>query len=328
MATAPDASASTLILGVGQGIGKPVYISTTEGSKHQWSCITSDSAIYFYDAKNNAIMSLRGQTEPISTLKGLYSYFINNITGSLITTDNPIDDINSSRAGVTASYNPKRFDVLFTFHDVQSGVKAPFTIAYNELAKCFTSFYDFYPTIYLNDKQNLFSVSPRTAVITNDQVWLHEYGNKGQYYGINYPSTVELFVNPAYPQTKVYDNIEIASEVLDTANSNINYLNETWSTIRCSTDHQNSDVITLVPNTNIKRRERTFNLQVPRNRVIKGLSSVDITAAANISPTQLFTDRLRDKALQINLVYNNGTNSVYRDFLCPYIKTIYRVSTR
>lgn len=319
--TIPDNSSSTLVLGTGDGIGPPVYISTHEGSRHQWSCLASDTAVYFFDIKNKIICKVRSSTEPISFIKGVDSYLTNNLLGSVLKLDNPIDNTVNLRSGVLAAYNPNTADMLFTFHDVQSGVKSSFTLAYNEVVDAFTSFYDFKPTIYLADRRNLFSSD------LGNQVWLHEYGNKGQFYGTTFDSFVSFLVNSDFDSKKVFDNLEWASSVTTDTNSNINILNETWSSLRVFNDHQNTTTLPLTAS-NLKRIERTWQTQIPRNLVTQNLSSVDITNSANLSALQLFTDRLRGDHIQVDLTLANGVSGVFREFSCPYIKTLFRASQR
>lgn len=320
-ASIPDNTSTTLVLGTGQGVGKPVYLSTVDGSRHQWSCIASDTGVYFFDVKNKAISRIRSSSEPLTIIKGVDSYFQRNLLGDILIKDNPIHDTGTDlRTGVTACYNPFIGDILFTFHDVQNNIKSSFTIAYDETIEAFTSFYDFMPTIYLNDKRNLFSSN------NGNQVWLHEYGNKGQYYGTNFNSSVSFLVNSEPASTKVFDMIEWNTSVLDPNNINTNFVNETWSTLKCLTDHQNSDILTLTPGTTTKRRERIWNTQVPRDKIIQNLSSVDITNSANINPSQLFTSRLRDYYMLNELTFQNFKNNAYRELICPYVKCSYRPS--
>ena len=70
---------------------------------------------------------------------------------------------------------------------------------------------------------------------------------------------------------KVFDNIKFDSQsrVFNPAtNSYINFNDDTWSSIRITNDYQNTDTQTLIVNDNIKREERTWQLDVPRNRVL------------------------------------------------------------
>lgn len=327
----PDNSASVLELGTGGVFSKPAYLTNSEGSRHQWSCLNTDSALYFFDIKTRQIMKLTNQAEPIVIIKGLDTHFTNNILGDIITKDNPVHDLSPDlRAGALATYDYQNGDVLYTFHDVQSGVKKAFTVAFNELTDSFTSFYDFTPGIYISNYKNIFSVQPRSLIplISQDNIWLHNEGNPGEFYGTKFPCKISFLVNPKPSQTKVFDNFEWVTEITDISNSNINILNETWSTIRVFDDHQNTDFQVLLPNTNLKRRERTWNMQVPRNRVIPALTSVDVLSTANLTSAQLFQDRLRDKYIQVDMTFNSFNNNVFRRLICPYVLTKYRVSPR
>jgi len=314
----PDNASSSLQIGTGEILSKPVYISTSEGSRHQWSCLTTDSAIYFFDIKTLEIMRVTNQAEPLAIIKGMASYFDKTILGNIITTDNPIHDTPTDlRAGILAAYDYQNGEVLYTFHDVQSGGKKASTLAYSELIDAFTSFYDFTPSVYLINKRHLFSAPD------SRNVWIHGEGNKGQFYGTNFKSSINFLVNPNFSENKVFDNFEWTSEVLLGTN---NQLNETWSSVQVYNDHQNSGVITF-NSANLKRRERRWQTIVPRNRILKSLTSVD-PLTANITAPQLFKDRIRGQFMQTELVFDNFVNSAYKELICPYIKTILRHSYR
>jgi hypothetical protein len=312
----PDNSSSTLQLGSGKGLEKPVYIGTTEGSRHQWSCLTTDSAIYFFDIKTKEIMQVTNQAEPIVIIKGMASYFDNNIINDITTDDNPVHLTNNIRTGILAVYDYQNGDVLYTFHDNPLSSQKSFTLSYNELTSSFVSFYDFTPAIYIGNKRNIFSSNNLSSV------WLHNEGNPGQFYGTTFPCKLSLLVNPQPAETKVFDNFEFSTEVLNGTN---NILTETWSKLRAYTDHQNSGFISLVPNSNILRKERQWNLHVPRNAVIQSLTSVNVLNPVNLSPAQLFKDRMRDRYINIDLEYDNLSQN---KLICPYFLTKFKPSAR
>ena len=112
----------------------------------------------------------------------------------------------------------------------------------------------------------------------------------------------------------------------------IDIKNDTFDTIRFYTDYQMSDYVTLTPGQNIRRKEREWQMTIPRNVMDENLQDADIFNAYNYNPNRLFKDRMRDKYLFIDLVYNNF-DSDFGDsrnikFILQYFKTFFRHSYR
>ena len=109
-----------------------------------------------------------------------------------------------------------------------------------------------------------------------------------------------------------------------------NYQNDhddTWETIRVYNDYQNTDFQTISLLSNLKRKERTWQLQIPRNRVTyTGGNSPNIFDPVELSPTnKTLGERMRDKYIAIDLSYNNSSN---RLLTCNNFRTLFRISAR
>ncbi len=314
-----------LQIGLGNKIDRHQYISTDIGSKHQWSIVTTGSSLYFYDvlSKKQMKYSPGNQAEPLSDIKGLHAFFDRNLIGDFLNHDNPI-----LKKGVTTVYDFKNNDILLTFHDQvvvdeEDTTETSFTIAYNELADCFTSFYSFKPTIYLTNRQIYLSPSDSAS----NSLYVHSRGSYSSFYGTIYPSTLTTIVNENPLQTKVYDNQVFETEAINTtSNTPININNSIFNTIRMYNDYQNTDFQTLTYDSNIKRKERSFNIVIPRNRVLYTIGGNSPDIFTNLSATDIpFAQRIRDKYLTCDYIYNN-TNG-YR-FLVHNIQTKFRISPR
>lgn len=300
-------------IGTGSVIQDINYISTEIGCKHKWSITSSDSACYFFDINTKNVYKFSGQgTQSLSDIKGMSSFFSSELIGNILTGDNPL-----LSKGIVSTYDSKYNEVIFTFRDNYTvpGADGPtynyFTISYNELIDVFTSFYSFTPSIYINDGKRILSCDPNTP----HEIYEHDTGEYNSFYDDLYNSNLSLVVNQYPANTKVFDNISYHMEVIDSNDVNRTY--ETFNTVRCKTDYQDSGIVTLVPKTdfttagyNIRRAEREWQLSVPRND--------------SLSVTQ-FKDRLRDKYMMVDLSYNNILN---RRFILHYIKNYYRVSPR
>lgn len=106
-----DQYGTELTLGTGSGIVDFQYVSNTIGSYHQWSIVKGQHSIYFFDAHHKKFFSFSGKNTPLSDLKGMHSWFFNSIQGDVLNTDNPIQ-----YKGVTAAYDQRFNEVIFTFH--------------------------------------------------------------------------------------------------------------------------------------------------------------------------------------------------------------------
>ena len=204
------------------------------------------------------------------------------------------------------------------------------TVAYNEITKGFTSFYDFHPSIYINSGSYFITPDTQNPCLSGDasfnenKLYLHGVGNYGTFYNLIYQSTVTLISNMESSLTKTFDNISYHMESIwypfPQTDLNINPVgtnisvntpvidisNNTFNKIRFYTDYQMSDYITLVPGPtgNIRKKEQEWQMTVPRNIMNENLQDADIFNAFNYNPTRQFKDRMRDKYLFVDLIYD------------------------
>lgn len=319
-------------------IQRPEYISQTIGCKHQWGVTTSDNAIYFFDINTKQLFQYAaGQIIP---LPGMNAYFRQNLTGNILTSDNPVaSSTTSPRVGMNCTVDFKNHDVLFTFFDyvpttggfLGQGTKRRFTVAYNEKPefRCFTSFYSFTPALYINNRKYIItpftkdpSGNPFEATTLN-QLWIHDTGARCSFYGTVYDSTLKALINPFPNKSKIFNNLEWYTQSINT--SGVNLLTDTWKRARVYNDYQNTDYKTLTPDSNIKRKERGWRFGVPRNAVKPTGTNLDIFASANINQNRLFKEPIRDVYTTVDLVYQNTGNN---RFISPLLTTEYLVSPR
>ena len=332
-----DSTGVELQLGTGDVIQRHDYIATDVGCKHQWGMCKSPYTYFFFDIINKRFYKYnQSGLQPLSDVKGMQSYFRNNLNGYIQNYDSPV-----TIYGITATYDKDYNEAIFTFIDGESDFipgnnpnRTKYTIAYNEIvgeSGAFTSFYDFTPDFYINDGRVIFSMDT-SSPSTKKNIYLHDKGtNYCQFYGTRYDNSISIVVNEAYPYSKIFDNLEWLSQVdvVDPVTKDIvNISNETWTEIRLYTDYQNTDYQLLDPNSitpNIKRKERSWRIAVPRNRV-KYTSSSSPDIFTDISATRKqFGERMRDKYVTIDLKYNNLND--YR-LVFNSLKTIFRVSDR
>jgi hypothetical protein len=347
-----DANSSQLrltnILGDSTTLDKHFYYSVNIGTQHQWSVAKSGSAITFCDINSNKLYLFNGESlDPISDSKG-HRGFMNKVLHNRIRiTDNPI-----KYNGILSTYDFKNNEFLYTFLNkgyITIGLEASlydekYTLAYSDLIQQFSSFYSFTPYIYINN--NSIFYSPENYTVGSSvraKAYLHNEGAYGSFYGTVYPSEVKVLVNANPSVTKAFDNLswqtqstKINYTYYDEINNafasitgydsdNQIYQTDTYSKIRVYNQSQNTDWITtsLTPITgNLRKLEKSFNMQAPRNKYNNNGSSIFDPAALTISS---FGDRLRDKFITVDLSYPNSLNN---RFIMHNLKTSYRVSDR
>lgn len=322
------------------GTGRPLqrhdYISTVTGSKHQGSTIASSNALYWFDTNLIKIQRFSPSqgNQPLSDIKGLFSYLSKNLKTEIQNIDKPVYlSFDKGLNGVVATYDNKKHRAIYTFHTgIQTGeesfIQKSFTVCLNELKDSFTTFYTFTPTIYINDNKYIISPDNNTPNIQLSKLYLHDVGNYGEFYDEIYDSYIKFIVNPNPRYTKVFDNLTLDTQasVYDPITKRyINYHDDTWDRIRVTNDHQNTDIQTLTPNSNLERKERSWQLQIPRNRVLYTTSNSPNIYVDLSTTDKDFGERIRDKYAQIELWYSNLTN---RELKTNNLTTVFRQSIR
>jgi hypothetical protein len=242
----------------------------------------------------------------------------------------------SAGADISLSFNESvSFNVtdLITIYRL---IPNAFTLGYNDFIDAYTSFYSYTPAVYVNDSVSIFTPDGN---LTN--LYRHDVGPHGEYYGNVYPSKVSILVNESPTETKVFDNYEIVSESIDITGANI--VDDIFASIRIYNDYQNTDFQSLpIDGSKViaKRKERTWNLSNLRNRVLYydyNLPAVPVPSPNIFDPVYLsttdptilgdkvFGERLRDKYIIVDLEYDNINNY---NFIFHTFKTHFRKSAR
>lgn len=159
-----------------------------------------------------------------------------------------------------------------------------FTISFNEAIGAFESFLDYMPRIYANVGRRVISENPWTV---GGDVFEHNKGEYGNFYGKFYDSEITLLLNPQADMIKVFDNIEYNAEVsiddIDQSNVGIDTMHF-WNAFQDTTE------LPLVVGENVKRKMRKWRSQIPR----------DIT-----DPTARPLPRMRDAHIFLKLKFEN-----------------------
>ena len=287
-------------LGTGAVLQRFDYISTETGCKHSFAVESTGSSIYHYDSFINKLFKYSvGKSKedisgmnPLTDVKGLSGFFRTAFVGSNLKSEDKILRT-GDRVGIIAAFNSEYNTVYFTFFDQANNIK--YTISYNELLDSFESFYDFYPSMYLNMRKRFISLSTES---TFSKVYTHNIGTRNIFYGAVYPSTVTFRVNENSDFVKTFDNFQLNSEVI----LNNIQLAETVSRMSITNDYQ----IFTDKNVNFVQKIRSWRLAVPRD---------ETNLALTIKP------RISDKYIDVKLTHNPlGLDKIFRlhDVLTEY----------
>ena len=267
---ANEGDTSQTQLGTGTLLQRFDYISTETGVKHSFAVETTGSAIYHYDAFINKMfrysMSKDGAgVSPLTDIKGLSGFFRTRFQNTnLKSEDKLLRSSGDGRVGISSNYNSEYNSVYFTFfcrNNDDNVIEE--TISYNELLDSFESFYDFYPSLYLNMRKRFISVNP-TSSSTNNEVYIHNIGERNTFYNQQYPSSVTFRVNENSDFVKTFDNFIINTEVI----LNNIQLAETISEFSIVNDYQ----IVNQQNANFTQKIRSWRKQIPRDETNPNLT--------------------------------------------------------
>ena len=304
----PGSDGAGLELGVGAVLNDYTYISTEYGAINDSSIITSNSHIYFFDANNSSINRYGSDgMQNVTDAAGMHTYFQNNIDSKEMVIANPL-----LGSGITGVYDNINRDVYFTFlqkdfddprKEYNQGAGSEeraadtgnnFTICYNETLGKFTSFFSFTPPNYLYIGKKMLTTNAEGS-----SIWSHNlFSPKGDFYGKLYPSSIDLSVNPGGTGNKTFNNLEYRMESKDYKGDD--YPNHTFSQVLIKNDYQTSLPTPLVIKKNIKRRNRTWNLNLPREAYSR--------------------ERIRSPWSRIRLLTNNSENlnMIAHDLIVSY----------
>jgi hypothetical protein len=269
---ANEGDVSQTQLGTGTLLQRFDYISTETGVKHSFAVRSTGSSIYHYDAFINKLFrytttkakdgtSSTG-VSPLTDVLGLSGFFRTAFVDTNLKSEDKILRTGADgRVGISSGYNSEYNTVYFTFFcKTTDDVSVKYTISYNELLDSFESFYDFYPSMYLNMRKRFLSIDPSTT----SEVFVHNIGKRNTFYNQYYPSSVTFRVNENSDFVKTFDNFMINTEVIL---DNIQ-LAETITQLGIVNDYQ----IVNQQNANFTQKIRSWRLAIPRDETNPSLT--------------------------------------------------------
>lgn len=276
------------------------YISKETGTNQRLSVVKTDSFFTFFDTYRKKLFRYSSGVESLSDVAGLSGFFRTNFSTRYL----DIDEI------IVGGYYPEYNTLFYTFQkikDVVNGINS-FTISYNLMQNSFESFHDSHSILYLKTNNRLLATQDKEV---------HQLlkGNRGEYFNKNYSSYITVLTNENPTVTKTFDNYSIYTEV---TSNGTNLPNETITKVQAKTDYQDTGLVTLNVSNNqlytdptglIKRRERRWNLDVPRSMNNSGYTTLK--------------ERMKDNYILSTFVFDNNAN---KKFILQDIVTTYRTN--
>jgi hypothetical protein len=249
-------------------------ISTETGCSTRNSLIVTPVGVIWFDNKRRRMYRLTKDIENLGMFKGMNSYF------KAISDD--VGDNDSAMTlpfeGFIMGYNSKFNEIWFT---VKTGDGVGETLVFNDVLDNFTHFIDNnYATYYINHDDIFISQRLNGYLFKENS----EAVTRGLFYGAIKDAIVEVIINPAGTLVHKLTNIEFTTEIYDSGGNNL--LDEALTEIQITNDYQDTGVITLVPETNIRRLLRTWRMNALRD-------------TSNNA-------RLRDTYHKVKLIYTNS----------------------
>jgi hypothetical protein len=238
-------------LGTGQLFNEYKYITTKSGSVNKWGVVSTEIALYYIDALNKSFCSISGGVlTNISDSEGFHKEFQDIINQAFVNADNPI-----KRAGISMGHDPITSDVYISVFNEGKCT----TIAYNEGTKGFTSYYDYDSPMYIFNKKEMLTVSPKNGSL----VYKNFAGKHGVFYGEVKEAGYSVVLAPEPMVECLFNNLEFncLSKDISGKESLI-----TWDKVRLSNEFQDSGFVNLINRTNIRKKNRQHRISLPRQK--------------------------------------------------------------
>jgi len=323
-----DSSGSNIALGDGGVLDKVDYLTTSFGTNNSNQVDVSMHGLYWIDPKRKTILYSNGQSvELLSKTKKVQTY-IDKLG---------ISNLKDTKVIVDSKYG----EVLFRTEDDK-------VLVYNELSGNFISFYT---TVGVNAISDFIDIGNKLLGFNASYNIYDLYSSKSSMLGLELSGSVNSIIRttfaPDFQYTKVFDNLRFFSTsfryasfdpTVDPLDNRYIFTKDTFNKIKVKDQYQYSEQNLTLGDT-LEKREQEFFTDIPRNLVDNdnGATSVELEDSNNWDSTRQFRERMRDKYLTVDLIYDNqpssqsitsGGTPLPNNFGVQYVTLDYRISNR
>lgn len=239
-------------LGTGTVLADYTYLTSNSGSINKWGILPTDSGVYYLDALNKTFNVIGSDGfKGLSDQEGFHKYFLDNVDIDSIRIDNPI-----KKEGTSIGWDKITNDIYLSIFNKEKGNQ---TISFNLYQNGFSSFYDYDSTMYIYSKGKTRTINPDAM----NQIYENFKGDYNVFYGKNRMSSIDFILNPEPHVECTFNNLEYKSEAWNKLEKEERY---TWERIRSYNEFQDSGLIDLIPNKNIRQLNRKWRLNIPRDK--------------------------------------------------------------
>ena len=197
-----DQTLGNLYTGVGAKLDGIDYISENSGNQHQWSLVSSGKALYWVDGYMENIMRFAQDGSNSLSEDRNVNAFVGPVTSPLNLKDNP-----AAGKGIQTVFDFGNSEAIFSFinREFDTQVRDTKNIIYNEVTDKFvdTPIYNSRFALSFSNKVYQYYVE------SPNQMWLHNAGPRGSYYGQIVDSKLTIVVNDTPTIAKVFDSLRM-----------------------------------------------------------------------------------------------------------------------
>lgn len=209
--TLENTANDNLTVGTGQGYQGHVYEGGAQwGCQHEWSVYNDQTNIFWVNGYMGKHNKFNGKLECLSDAYGQHNYFTTNAENYWQIPSAPLQDTNENIydnpcdiGGISSGYDYTNGANLITFTQWKTATGGgslplvitmngtPSTMEWGETVKRYQGNWDFMPPIYLSRfKQDFLTYGSNIQ-----NLYVHNSGAKGSFYGVVYNSVFEFIAN-------------------------------------------------------------------------------------------------------------------------------------
>lgn len=291
------------------------------GSISQFGGIETPFGYAFPDALQGKYFILIGEELREISAQGLQQRLNDDLGSGLVSgsdyVDTPFNP--NSPVGIVGGYDFEKKRLIFC----KRGAGEDFAYSYSFLSKSWVSRHSYLPPAFVAMNNKLYSIN-NTGTVTIHE---HNNGDFGSFYGVVYPSTLELVFNKDAAIEKVFDNFIVHSK---SSLNEVVQLLDTWDSMRVRTDIKNTGDYSIIPtgdfapvipagSVKARRLKNKYQITIPGNAVVDDTQNIE--NPANLDNTQLFKARVKGDHAIAYFQYNNSDNF---KFIVNFISCLYR----